>query len=418
METLIRAISDQDIPLFWGTILCLLTAFFWRYDHYRQKRYIIRIFLLVFILGVTISLYLADALPLPAGVTITLLWGIQARVSYLTTVKSKVIFPETRPIACLKDMVHGGEYSKIEEHFSKKPFWIMSTPGRKEWELLWAEKLIGQDQRKEAYKIHSNILMLPLIKQEVNEIRLKQTANLLMLGDTIGAQAVFERVPINQNQKREILFLQSLFDERMGDFEKARKSLLLATREYENEKDTCLANIYNNLGRMEKLLNNTTNTLHYYHKSAKLAQQLNIKKLIHISYPNLIDTYLIINDIKNANHFLNAYSETIDRKNTGDLLSFNNYNIEYARQTQDRILFIKSLTTGRIKLLPNISTQEGLHFEISELIIRWNNACGWYEKLFFIEHDLQKYFDMDFPHNYNTTKEIFNILIELEKETR
>lgn len=183
MVELFKAISDHDIPLSWGIALCLLAAFFWKYDKYRHRRYRNRILLLAFILGTTLSLYLSSALPIPAGIAIILLWGVQARVSYLTTVKSKAMFPETRSIAYLKTLVRSGEYAKIEKRFPKRPFWIMSTPGHKEWGLLWAKKLIGRDQTRQAYEIHSELLMLPLFEREADEIRLKQITLLLKLGD-------------------------------------------------------------------------------------------------------------------------------------------------------------------------------------------------------------------------------------------
>lgn len=415
MVELFKAISNHDIPLSWGIGLCLLAAFFWKYDKYRHKRYRNRILLLASILGVTLSLYLSNVLPVPAVVTIIVLWAVQARVSYLTTVKSKAIFPETRSIACLKTLVRTGDYTKLEKLFPKRPFWVMSIPGQKEWGLLWAKKLMGADHLRQAYEIHSDLLKLPLFEQEADEIRLRRVAILLMLGDTIGAKSVFEQMPTDQRKRGEILVLQSFFGERTGDFEKARENLLLATREYETEKDASLARVYNNLARMEKLLCNTTDVLHYYRKSAELARYFEEKYLIHIAYPNLIDTYLLMGDRQNAAQFLIEYSELIDKENIDDLLRFHNYRIEYARQIKDHTLFLETLVMGRIELLPKISEQERLSFEISELRIRWNSACGWDEKLFCLGHQLPEYLKLEFPPRYYTVKEMFNILLELAR---
>ena len=416
MVELFKAISNHDLLLAWAIGLCLLAGFFWKYDKYRHKRYRNGILLIAFIFGVTLSLYLSNVLLGPAAAAIILLLTILSRVLYLTTVKSKAIFPETRSIACLKTLVRSGEYTKIEKCFPKRPFWIMSTPGQKEWELLWAKKLMLRDKLRQAYEIHSDLLKLPLFEQEADEIRLCQVTILLLLGDTIGAKSVFEQVPTDQNKKREILIQQSFFDERTGDFEKARENLLLAIREYEAEKDAILARIYNNLARMEKLLGNTTDTFHYYRKSAELARRLEEKYLIHIAYPNLIDTYLLMGDRPNASQFMNAYSELIDKENVDDLLSFHNYRIEYARQIKDRTLFLEALVMGRIELLPKISEQERLHFEISELRIRWNSGCGWEEKLFRLAHHFPEYLKLEFPDCYYTLKEMYNILLELARK--
>jgi len=143
---------------------------------------------------------------------------------------------------------------------------------------------------------------------------------------------------IDQNKYYEILYLQSLFDERAGEFEEARQNLLSAVGEHDNVKDIQLSRIYNNLGRMEKLLGNTTNTYHYYRKSAELALLFREKHLIHIAYPNLIDTYLLNGDTKNAVSFLDIYFNLIDKNNIDDLLRFNNYKLEYARQIKNKCL--------------------------------------------------------------------------------
>ena len=80
MVELFKAISNHDIFLSWGIGICLLAAFFWTYDKYRHKRYRNRILLLAFILGVTLSLYLSNVLPVPAVVAIIVLWAVQALV--------------------------------------------------------------------------------------------------------------------------------------------------------------------------------------------------------------------------------------------------------------------------------------------------------------------------------------------------
>jgi Ca2+/Na+ antiporter/RNA binding exosome subunit len=332
---------------------------------------------------------------------------------------TRPIFPETSAIAQLANLVREGSYTEIEKQFSQRPFYIRSISGKIKWNLLWARKLMTQEQPRlrDAYEMYSELLSLPLFKKEENNIRLNQVLALFLLGDTNKAKSIFERTKqkIDQDKYYEILYLQSLFDERAGEFEKARQSLLSAVGEHDNVKDIQLARIYNNLGRMEKLLGNTTNTSHYYRKSAELALHFKEKYLIHIAYPNLIDTYLLNGDNKNAVLFLGKYSNLIDKDNIDDLLRFNNYKLEYARQTRNRALHIEALVQGRIEILPKISAQKQLAFEISELRIRRSSECGWYEKLFWVRHSLPEYFKLEFPARYLALKEIFNILRELAK---
>jgi len=161
----------------------------------------------------------------------------------------------------------------------------------------------------------------------------------------------------------------------------------------------------------------TTNILHYYRKSAELALHFKEKSLVHIAYPNLINTYLLVGDNKNAVLFFGNYSDLIDKDNIDDLLKFNNYKLEYARQTKNIILLLDTLTQGRIEILPKISAQEQLVFEISELRIRRSSGCGWYEKLFWLRHYLPEYLKLEFPARHFVLKEVFNILRDLLAKT-
>lgn len=349
-------------------------------------------------------------------ILITLL-AIYVFVSYYAA--TRPLFPESSGISYLKNLLSEGRYTEIGRRFSKRPFYIRSISSRIEWDLLWAKKIIAQEspRLKEAYELYSRLLKLPLFENEQNSIGLKQVLVLLLLGDTNKAKSIFERTKqkTGQNKYYEVLYLQSIFDERTGEFERARQSLLSAVSECDNVQDIQLAKIYNNLGRMEIPFGNTTNILHYYRKSAELASHLKEKNLIHIAYPNIIDTYLLLGDNKDALLFLDKYTNIIDKTNIDDLLILNNYKLGYARQTKNKILYLDTLTQGRIEILSKVSAQEELMFEISELRIRWNSGCGWDEKLFWFQHYLTEYLKMDFPARYLALKEVFNILRDLAK---
>jgi len=79
------------------------------------------------------------------------------------------------------------------------------------------------------------------------------------------------------------------------------------------------------------------------------------------------------------------------------------------------MLMLDALTQGRIEILPNISVQEQLVFEISELRIRWNSGYGWDEKLFWVRHYLPEYLKLEFPGRHFVLKEVFNLLRDLAK---
>jgi len=417
MTEILKAIQNHNILLLWGTTFSLLAAFLVRCPKYRHKRYRNHILLSAFLFCIIWTCYFLNIF---SGWILSIflaLWAIYTFVAYHTI--TKPVFPETSAISHLSNLVREGKYTEIEKLFPKRPFFIRSIPGKIKWNLLYARKLMAQEQPRlrDAYEMYSELLSLPLFEKENNNIRLNQVLALLLLGDTNKAKSIFQRIKkkIDQDKYYEVLYLQSLFDERAGEFEKARQSLLEAVGGHDKVKDIQLAKIYNNLGRMEKMIGNTTNTFHYYRKSAELALHFKEKYLIHITYPNIIDTYLLLGDDKNAVLFFSKYSDLIDKDNIDDLLKFNNYKLEYARQIKDRILHLDALTRGRIEILPRISVQKWLIFEISEIRIRWNSQCGWDEKLFWFKHYLPEYLKLEFPVRYLTLKEVFNILRDLAK---
>ena len=360
MTELLKAIQGRDVFLLWGIILTLLATFWWRYPKYRHKRYRNFILLSAFLFCIILTFYFLDFF---SGWMVALLlvpWAIYTFVACYTA--TRPVFPETSAISHLENLIRGGRYTEAEQRFPKRPFYVRSIPGKIKWGLLRANKLMEQQRSNAAYEIYSDLLSLPLFDKEKNNIRLKQILVLLLLGDTNRAKSIFKRTKqkIAQDRYYEVLCLQSLFDERAGEFEKARQNLLLAVGEHDNVKDRHLAMVYNNLGRLEKMLGNTTDTLHYYRKSADLSVHFKEKALIHIAYPNIIDTYLLRGDNKKAASFLNEYSNLIDKDNIDDLLKFNNYMLEYARQTGNKVLVLDAVTQGRIEILPKISAQEKL----------------------------------------------------------
>ncbi|MDP8315732.1 MAG: hypothetical protein RAP70_11800 [Candidatus Celaenobacter antarcticus] len=407
LTLLLGAVISLIVP-----IIASLVKPLWRSK--RHKSYILQsIFLFCIISTVYFSGFLAEQIV----IILLVLLAIYIVIRYHAA--TKPLFFEKSVISSLTDLIKEGRYKEIDNRYLHRPFYIRTISGRIKWDLLWAKKLMAQEPPKfmEAYEMYLDLLSFPLFEKEESKIRLNQVLVLFLLGDTNNAKSIFERTKqkVDSDKDYEILSLQSLFDERAGKFEDARQSLLSAVNELNNVKGLQLSKIYNNLGRMEKLLGNTTNTYHYYKLSAKNASDLREKHLIHTAYQNLIDTYLLNDDIKNATSFLNEYSNLIDKDNIDDLLRFNNYKLEYARQTKNKIILLDTLTQGRIEIFPKISAQEQFMFEISELRIRYNSGIGWDEKLFWVRSFLPEYLKLEFPDRYLALKEVFTILRDLAR---
>jgi tetratricopeptide (TPR) repeat protein len=322
-------------------------------------------------------------------------------------------------ISGLEKLVREGRYTDIDRIYPEKPFYITSTSGKIKWALLNIRGFIEQEPPKlnDAYLACKHLLKLHLLEEEKNDIKLRQVLILLLLEDTKKARDVFKEVKESKDEDSfcEILNLKAIFDEKNGKFEEARRSLLSAVGKYDSKENLQLAKIYNNLGRMERMLGNTTNVLHYYRKSASLARRLKNKNLLHTVYPNLIDAYLLSCDNKNALNSINEYKSFIDKDNIDDLLRFYNYLLVYSRQTKNTGLMINTLKDTRTYVYPHLSHDKQLIFESSELRIRWNLRYEWDKKLFWVEDHLSEYLSLQFPENYLSLKEAFIILFDLAK---
>jgi len=107
------------------------------------------------------------------------------------------------------------------------------------------------------------------------------------------------------------------------------------------------------------------------------------------------------------------YSDIIDKNLVNDLLEFNNFQLQYARQIGDMELLINELNYWNNLLSSKLNKDKQLAFAISELRIKWNCNIGWRKQLAEISHNLEHYINMSFPEKFNALKEIFRILEKL-----
>lgn len=413
MDSLIQAIQQQNMWLFWGSAATIIFTVFCSFPKLRHLRYSVRIVSLTVVGCIIITLFLLNVIPLLTVYILSPLYISLVYIAYRTI--KKPVYPLTSIIKNSTKLLQEGDFSKLDKILESDPWYIFYTSAKLEWNNLKARKLSLQDKHKEAYQTYIRLMKLNLFQEEKDEIKLKQVRTLLILGDKSRAKSIFEQISDSEALKDrfEILSLQSSFDENAGAFLEARQSLLGAVAKFDETNDASLATIYNNLARMEGMLSNTTDVIYYYKKSARLAKEFKQKHLIHVVYPNLIDSFLLNDDRNEAKFYLDEYYRLINPQNIDDLIKFNNYKLEFARQIKDRAMFLEALVEGRIQILPMISFKEKLSFDIAELRIRFNNQIGWDEKLFEIQHYFGDYSKREFPEKYHAFKEILIILEKL-----
>ena len=331
----------------------------------------------------------------------------------------KPSFPETLPISNMGNLIREGRYADFDRIYYEKPLFITSTPGRIKWGRMKISNFIHQHppKFKDAYVYSSQLLKLHLFEKERNEILLEHVLILLMLGDTKRAWEVFKTTKDTNDKDLycEILNLESQFDVQQGKFKEARQKILSAINNFNSNISEQNAKIYNNLARIEMMLGNSTNTLHFYRKSVSVAIKLNDKGLLHIIYPNLIDSYLFDGSYDKAQIELDNYKGIIETSNVYDLLQFINYQMTYSRQINDTKMMLGTLEEINNDIYPVLPRNQQLIIKSSELRVRCNLDFKWDELLFWVENHLTEYQDLPFPDNYNTLKEPYNILYDLAR---
>lgn len=422
MIEFINAIREQDLLLIWAIYISLVAGAFVRYARLRHQRWIrVSISGAVLIL-LFITLWIQGVMHMPIAAMLILTIGIpSASWLYATAYKRRPLGVEKRAIDSLAEVVRAGNYTLANQQSAQRPFYLVSVPAKLEWSFLRVESFVYQQRFKESYEPLVRLASLPLFEEERVEVEVKRASILYWLGDTIRARRRFEYIKDAIPEQADRLFLEALLVERNGGLGLAREHMLHALGEAQQQRDARLARIYNNLGRIEGILKNRTDALHYYKKAATLAGELGEKGTIHTAYQNLVDTLLLGGDYGKAQSVLEEYTDLVDRGITYELLRLYNYHLEYARQTEDPVFFLKTLALGRARIASSLSLEERLIFESSELRIRWNNRSwktGWEEMLFVVDARLDDYLALDFPQQYHALKEIFIVLKELFKSNQ
>lgn len=238
---------------------------------------------------------------------------------------------------------------------------------------------------------------------------------LAQAGDLNGAKSILTYLKENNKSKTDtILIFEALLLEKEGDLWKSRKKLQAVLSVIDKSDNQKIFPVYNNLGRVEGLFNNSTNKLLYYEKAMDIARVFKSKFFIHIIYPNIIFTYLLTKEYNKSTTYLKEYSSLIDYSSQYDLLNYYNYLLEHNRQINDKIELINTISLMHKNLAPNFSEEEQLNFDISELIFRFNNGVDCLELLFKIKDNFPLYDNFALSEKIIAFKEIFRVLESLK----
>ena len=329
----------------------------------------------------------------------------------------KVLWPYSSLFSKIENQINADEDAVAEKTLSRYHWLCCVDPLiRYEWNLLNAKIYTVRGDTRKAYEILCDCDEQTLFEKENDLLTLKRASILSQLGNYKGAGALTSRIKnVEGDLVLQRAMVDSLCQEVRGELATASETLLSALNTTESLVSESIPKIYNNIGRIKKIEENTTDTLLYYEKAAKSAVEMEDQHLIHISFQNLILSYALGKKFDKAEKWIEKYHAKIDETNATDMLEFDNLMLDYFRQKGDKAKLLSTIEQGRSLLYPKITEQQKLVYDTSELRIRWNSQLLRPSYLAHIEQQLDKYLLLDLKERYHALKEI-HIVLERMKE--
>jgi tetratricopeptide (TPR) repeat protein len=237
------------------------------------------------------------------------------------------------------------------------------------------------------------------------------------LGDHKKALQIIERLS-NPSDKYslQISLIRALAAEFEGNLTKSSEILLDAvTTASDHPRSADYQCALNNLGRIQKIEENYTDSLHYYRKALELAKRLDDKPSMHIAYQNVIHTLVLLHKQDEMRRLVSEYKSMVDFANPCDLLEYYNFLIEFYRQFNDRNKLFEVIDEGRERIYPLISRKEQIVCDISQLRMRWNGGVLSPAYLYQIEDQYPEYANLPAVEQFRCYMEIHHVLQRLKE---
>jgi len=309
--------------------------------------------------------------------------------------------------------LHKMRYAHLEAALQSRPKYMLSLFAQVQWVKITANLYY---QKKEFYNSLSSCRQaqttLPLTDEEKGWFISKKIFCLWHLGDTSKAKS---QLDVNKRliPSHTVYYLQGLIHERRGQLGQSKDDLLQALKNIPDGDQSQRKYLYNDIGRIQGILGNSLQQLHFYEKAARAALADDDKFLAHISIPNLVESALLVQESAKAWEWLEVYKELYDENEVNQRLEYFNCQLNLARQFGDRNWLLNILEWGEKSLQPKEKCAEKAIFDKSTLRIRYHNNAGWKVKLNEIRGNLDAYLQMDFPVNYEVAKEVWGIIRDL-----
>ncbi|MEG6567637.1 tetratricopeptide repeat protein [Thermoanaerobacterium saccharolyticum] len=313
----------------------------------------------------------------------------------------------------IESVIEQGLSWNRDDLFSKTPIYFIDFTEIYKYKTLQARYFIERNDFKKAYEIYNSIDERKLFKNEKRKLYQNKAFTLIYLGNISKADELLETI---KDEKDPIyLMLKSIIFENAGNIDSASKYLQKALNNIpgdDNEINIKIS-VYNNFGRIRHMEGNDIDTIYYYRKSVELAKKQKNKRLLHVSYQNLIHSYLFQGKYDKANEYFEEYQEFIDINILNDLIELYNFIIELDRQKLDFNSLRKNIVDGYFKLRDKIDGIKRFCFDVNAMRIMFNANMDLDNVLEEINKNIECYFLIKMPDKYFCFKEIIQVLKEV-----
>ncbi len=308
--------------------------------------------------------------------------------------------PLSRTLSKFESYYDLGEYDKVLSAINSKSIWKLFPSYNYSIHKLAANihLILGKEKLCfQSIKQASVCARTDDMKNELSKIKFQL---FVCAGHVNGAKEILKSLSLYalKSPLQTVAHYKALILEKECNLQDARKKLSSAASIIDDLNKQEQIFIYNNLGRISRILNNHSEEIYFYEKAKKQITRKTAKYFIHVIYQNMISLQLFDNNYDNVFPLFTEYYSVIDKNNKYDLLEYLNYLLILNRQTNDYPEFIRAVESSHKHLYPLLTKDEQFNADISELGFCFNNNIPRFDLLHMLntnlplntKHDLQE----------------------------
>lgn len=292
-----------------------------------------------------------------------------------------VLFPsEKRWLVTMRKAIDALDLENAKIHIAQvNAAWPLSPAFKVHFALLKAAYFREQSNALAAYEVLQSLKANALLPKELCRLDCALASLFLEQGDLKAVRKTLERLKTANCTTHELvrmLLLESRWRELSGDMAKA-KELLEEGLAIPNLDKFSKATYLHQLALLESTQGNDQTALSYYHQAwsllADTSHGIKVQPLANTA-SNLIFLHLRLGNTGEAQKVLADFTSKLNPHLPSQLILLHNVEIEFARQTGDRIRLLAIYAKAEQQIYPLLDAQEELAFVVLGLRMRWNDG--------------------------------------------